>query len=210
MNSRLLLPIMAVAVAGLGFFVAQKTLDRSSPAPGISGGASGTTISNSREGLAPFTLQNTDGSDFTLDDLKKNWSLIFFGYTHCPDVCPTTLADVRDGYKALTPESQAETQVLFVSVDPARDKPEHLESYTKYWHDDFIGLTGSEDQLQNITRQLYAVYGKIESGDPQSYEMDHSARIMLINPDAKLHHVFPLKIAPEAITAVVESQRKKW
>jgi protein SCO1/2 len=113
--------------------------------------------------------------------------LFSFGSTHCPNVCPTTLSDLAKVYQALPAEDRRKVQVLFVSVDPHRDKPETLKNYVPYFNDSFIGLTGTEAQLTEAAK-AYGAYFEIvhDSGaNPEVYSVNHSALTYLISPDGR-------------------------
>jgi len=145
--------------------------------------------------IADFDLIDDEGNSFTLDNLRGQWSLIFFGFTHCPDVCPTALLDLKLIHeKLLQSRSYAAKghQVLFMSVDPERDTPEKLNNYVNYFHPDFIGVTGPQEQLSPLTMQLGIAY-RIEEHEAgsQQYNVDHSISIMLMDPEGRLHGVFP-------------------
>ena len=96
--------------------------------------------------LAPFSLVDQDGKAFDVDRLKGRWTFMFFGYTNCPDVCPTTLQTMKDAWKLLDKKSLDKTQMVFVSVDADRDPPAVLKKYVNYFHPDFIGVTGKPDK----------------------------------------------------------------
>jgi protein SCO1/2 len=133
--------------------------------------------------LTAFSLQDHDGTPFTLEQLHGNWNLIFFGYTHCPDVCPTTLGMLKGVMKRLEeqPEISADTRVIFVSVDPKRDTLPHLKEYIGYFHPDFTATTGTRQELDNLARQLGAMY--LFDGDTtgSDYIVNHSASVALID-----------------------------
>ncbi len=155
--------------------------------------------------IADFALVDQDGNAFTLDDLRGKWSLLFFGFTHCPDVCPSTLYDLQLVHKGVRQDSgngPPSHQVLFVSVDPERDTPEKLGEYVSYFDPDFIGVTGSQQQLAPLTRQLGIAYRieEHEAGSAQ-YGVDHSASILVTDPEGRLHGVFP---APHDAGTIVE------
>jgi len=140
--------------------------------------------------LAPFTLARADGKSLTLDDLRGRWSLLFIGFTHCPDVCPTTLttfAQVEKQFAAAAPAIKR--QFVFVSVDPERDDAAQLRTYTEYFSPAIIAATGTKPELDAFTRQLGVLYVKVPlaGGD---YTIDHSAQIMLIDPQARLAAIF--------------------
>ena len=128
-----------------------------------------------------FTTQN--GDIITKQDLTDRWKLIFFGYTFCPDICPTTLADLSRSWKKLTPEQQQKLQVILVSVDPERDKPENMKSYMDYFNPAFLAFTGNETSLKSITPELHAFYARVEREEGMAYLMDHTANIALVSPD---------------------------
>ena len=161
--------------------------------------------------IADFALVDGEGAPFSLDNLRGHWSLIFFGYTHCPDVCPSTLYDlklVHEKLDQLNGDAASSHQVLFVSVDPERDTPEQLGQYVSYFHPDFIGVTGPREQLAPLTMQLGIAYRieEHESGSTQ-YNVDHSVSVLLMDPQGRLHGVFPAphdadKMARELAAAI--------
>ena len=145
--------------------------------------------------LADFSLADQDGNPFSLERLRGRWSLLFFGFTHCPDVCPSALYDLQQVSETLD-ASQSDApphQVVFISVDPERDTPARLSEYVRYFDPDFIGVTGSLAQLAPLAMQLGVAF-HIEPHEPGStdYSVDHSASILLTNPQGRLLGVFPL------------------
>jgi protein SCO1/2 len=145
--------------------------------------------------IADFALIDQLGQPFSLEQLRGSWSLIFFGFTHCPDVCPTALYELQQVRKSLQQELDESTQmpeILFVSVDPERDTPEALRDYLSHFDPSFIGLTGKHEQLLPLTKQVGIAYRieEHESGVTQ-YSVDHSTGILLTNPAGRLHGVFP-------------------
>src|ERR1700722_1353339 len=109
-----------------------------------------------------FHLVDQDGKPFQLSQMRGRAVLFSFGFTHCPNVCPTTLSDLAKVYQALPSHDRAKVQVLFVSIDPRRDKPETLKSYVPYFNDSFIGLTGSETQVAEVAKAYGAYYEIIQ------------------------------------------------
>jgi len=150
------------------------------------------TLLPSARAITDFQLTGHDGKPFTLDNLKGKWSFAFFGYTHCPDICPTSLTMLAQVMKRLEKDSTLDTlpQVVFVSVDPERDTPELLAEYVPNFHPDFIGATGDPQQLQVLTRRLGIMSGKSPGDDADSYLMDHSAAILLFDPGGNFRAVF--------------------
>ena len=159
-----------------------------------------TLVTGSSQPLQDFRLQDQDRHAFTRERFKGRWSLLFFGYTHCPDVCPLTLAEAKGFYSRLksTPY-QADTQVVFVSVDPTRDTPEVLKRYVSHFDPAFIGVTGPRAQLDQLTRPLGIYYAY--QGDGDNYAVDHSAVMVLIGPHEKLRATF----SPPHAAAVLSS-----
>lgn len=137
--------------------------------------------------LSDFTLRDHNGQPLGLAQLKGYWSFVFFGYTHCPDICPTTLGVLKGVATQLEAEPQfgADTRFLFVSVDPKRDTLPHLKDYIRYFHPDFVAATGEQSSLDQLARQLGAIY--MFEGDTGSsdYIVNHSASVALIDPQGE-------------------------
>ena len=141
--------------------------------------------------LKDFDLQDHNEQPFNLDRFKGKWTFMFFGYTNCPDVCPLGMKIMDGVWKKLPGELLTKSQMVFVSVDPDRDKPSQLKSYVEYFHPDFIGVTGKSNQIDILTREIGILYGfeDPEAGS-KDYIVNHSAQIILIDPDARLRAVF--------------------
>jgi len=155
--------------------------------------------------LGAFSLSGTNGTAFTEAALSGKWTLLFFGFTHCPDVCPTTLKTLKTVRDQLAEHPfHGASQVLFVSIDPARDTPTVLRDYVQYFDPGFIAATGSDDQLKRLTRQLGVIYAKVKTADPASYSMDHTASILLIGPKLQLLGVF----SPPHVATLLAGQIK--
>ncbi len=153
--------------------------------------------------VADFRLTDQAGQPFTLDNLKGRWTLAFFGYTHCPDVCPTSMAMLAQVQRQLERDSGAGAlpQVVFFSVDPERDTPELLASFVPYFHDSFIGVSGDADVILKLTRQLGIIYGKTGGSGAGDYLVDHSAAIILFDPAGRFHALFNVPHNPERIAS---------
>jgi len=137
-----------------------------------------------RRALAKFTLVDDAGNVFDTQSLEGRWSFVFFGFMHCPDICPTTLQELSLVKRAILAEGVPEQafQVVFVSVDPERDKSEQLAEYVAYFDSGFKGVTGSIGQLTNLTRQLGAPFMLGENSGDDVYEVAHSSSVYLIDP----------------------------
>jgi protein SCO1/2 len=135
----------------------------------------------------PLRLTDQDGRPFDLASLRGKPVLVYFGYTHCPDVCPATLADVRDALKLV----DGPVGVVFVTVDPARDDAAAMKQYVEYYGSDFVGLTGSEEAIAAAAADWGVSYTRLESDSAAGYAMAHSTDTYLVDADGMLrHHVF--------------------
>ena len=135
--------------------------------------------------LPEFELQRSDGQSLTLADWKGRWTIVFFGYTHCPDVCPMTLTTFKQAAKRLQADGHADrVRFAFISVDPQRDTPEQLGRYVGYFSPDFVAATGSDEQLTRLSRALGLVYSRGPANDG-NYEVDHSASAVIIDPQGR-------------------------
>lgn len=150
--------------------------------------------------LPDFQLIRSDGRPLTLGDWKGRWTIAFFGFTNCPDVCPTTLASFKQVWNRLDPATRERVRFDFVSVDPARDTPELLARYVGYFSPDFVASTGSDEQLTRLTRALGLVYTR---GTPKdgTYSVDHSASAVLVDPEGRQAGVFRPPFEAAAIAA---------
>jgi protein SCO1 len=181
--------ISATLVAALGVMIVLGILaGRTFRDPARAITVAGMTILEPALPLPEFRLQDQNNQVFDRARLQGKWSFVFFGYTHCPDICPTTLVVLRDVQKIAGGQDR-NIQYVFVSVDPERDKAATLKSYLHYFHPEFIGATGGQGELMRLTRALGVYY---ESGEARggSYEVHHSAAIFLIDPEARLHALF--------------------
>ena len=158
-----------------------------------------------------FTLVDDEAQPFSLENLRGHWTLMFFGFTNCPDVCPSALYDLNlasEKLEQLRGGQQPETQVVFVSVDPERDTPEKLSEYLGYFNPEFIGVTGTQQQLASLTMQLGIAF-QIEEHEPgaEQYNVYHSVSFLLTDPEGRLHGVFPAphdaeRIASDLVAAI--------
>ncbi len=187
-KARLLLALVLLTTisAGLGLFAGNWYFSPT-VAPVLS---HATGFFGQERSLPAFQLKDHHGEDFNNSRLQGNWSLLFFGYTHCPDVCPTTLLALSQ----ILPHLNADTkpQVVFVSVDPERDTPEVLSQYTPHFHPSFLGVSGDPAELERLGTAIGILSMKVpdpKGGD--NYFMDHSTVVVLIDPDGRFVGVFP-------------------
>jgi protein SCO1/2 len=152
--------------------------------------------------LKPFTLVASGNKSFNLESLKGKWSFIFFGYTHCPDVCPATLSVMGAAFSMLerNPVVAPEIQGVLISVDPKRDTPELLKEYVSFFDDGFLGVTGSTAQIDGLTRQVGALYTlNSENAEDDNYSVTHNSTIFLVDPRGRLFGRFPPPQDPQVI-----------
>jgi len=161
----------------------------------------------------PLQLTDQDGRPFDLASLRGRPVLVFFGYTHCPDVCPTTLSTMNSVTKKLAAAklSGAPVRVVFVSIDPERDTIQHLAEYVPYFNKDFLGVTGTPAQVDAFTKQLNILHMRgSEPASDGNYTMDHTASILLIDPRARFSAIFSAPHVANAITQDFLSLRKYY
>ena len=144
-----------------------------------------------------FALTAPDGAAVTQQSYRGKWLVIYFGYTFCPDVCPTTMMEIAGALKALGPRADA-IQAIFITVDPQRDTPNVLNEYLKSFDPRLIGLTGSPAQIAAAAKTFHVFYERNDTGDG-SYLYDHSAFIYLVNPDGKFARAITSEGSSQAI-----------
>ncbi len=184
---RILLIMSVLLLAG----IASAILLRPDPA----GQAQGTRLGGD------FSLVSASGP-VTLASFKGHPSVLYFGYTSCPDVCPTSLAVMTQGFRRLSDDEQERVRGIFISVDPQRDTPEVLSAYSAFFHPSMVGLTGSRAQIDAVTRS-YGAYYRIseQAGSALGYAVDHSSRLYLLDSDGQLLEVLSDSINPDELAA---------
>lgn len=147
----------------------------------------------------PFTLVDQNGKTVTDGDLRGHPFLVFFGFTHCPDICPTTMFEVSEVFNRLGPDADR-ISALFITVDPERDTPEKLKLYLSSFHPRIMGLGGTEAQIEAV-KKAYYVYAKRVPLDGGGYTMDHTSIVYLMDKDGKFVAPFNLKRDPNVAAA---------
>jgi len=183
-TAALLLIVLAAGALGL---LASRFVFRAPPRPTLPAPQAITLLPTPRV-LPDFSLQQASGAPLTPETLKGHWTVVFLGYTHCPDVCPTTLAQLSAAQKqwASLPEA-SRPRVLFVSADPERDTPELVARYARAFHPDALAATAPLPELERFARSLSLVFMK--APDPEGgpdYAIDHSAALVLLDPQARM------------------------
>lgn len=148
----------------------------------------------------PFTLVADDGRTVTDRTYRGKWLLVFFGYTHCPDVCPATLNTIAAALRQLGPQA-AKVQPLFITVDPARDTPAVLARYVKAFDPRIVGLTGTPAQIAAVAKEYKVYFSPDESAQERDYQVDHSAFVYLMNPQGTFVQFFGGATSDDKIAA---------
>ncbi len=151
-----------------------------------------------------ISMLDHNNQPFTEEQFKGKWSFLFFGFTHCPDVCPTTLLVMKSVWAQLPAAAKQapQPQLVFVSVDPDRDSPAILKNYIQFYHPDFVAITGEHKYLDILTVQVGALYGYEDGETENDYTVNHSAQIVLIDPEGYFRGVFT---APHQVNEIVKS-----
>lgn len=187
--------LIGAGIIGGGWFIGQSF----SPAPQAVQHA---TVFPEARALSDFRLVDQAGQAFTREDLTGKWHLLFFGFTHCPDICPATLQQLSVARSRLAADPANELpDIVLISVDPERDQPEILSAYVGHFGKGVAGITGEPEELQKLTKPLGIHYEAIPSGTVGgSYTVNHSTAVLLTNPAAELQAIFS---TPHSIDAFV-------
>ena len=194
MPRNVLFGLIAAVAAALGLAVGAILLKPKSVAI-----ASGTLLQTPRP-LPAIALTDQDGAPFTNRHLEGHWTVVFAGFTYCPDICPGTLTLLKAVRRQLG-EDAAKVQVLFLSVDPGRDTPQRLKTYVQFFDPSFTAVTAPDAELEKLAGAMSFVYAKVPGATPDSYTMDHSTALMLINPKGQLAGFFTAPLKAESLGA---------
>ncbi len=151
-----------------------------------------------------FDLPDFDGKPRTLADFHGKVAVVFFGYTQCPDACPTTMAELAGILKTLGPDA-SRVQVVFISVDPSRDSPALLKNYVTNFRPDFLALRGSEAQTQQIIKDFKLIVEKVPGKTPDSYTIDHTAGTYIFDPQGRIRLFASQSLDPALLTADIQA-----
>ncbi|WP_137123660.1 SCO family protein [Roseomonas sp. HF4] len=157
----------------------------------------------------PFTLVDHTGRTVTERDFAGRALLVYFGFTYCPDVCPTELGTIAAALDAMGQGADRVTPV-FITVDPERDTPEAMADYVSRFHPRLVGLTGTADQIAQAARAYRVYYAKVRPRDSTDYLMDHSSFIYLVGPDGRVRSLFRPETSPEAIASATTAQLRAF
>ena len=207
-----LITVLALTALLLGIWSAYRFTAVAPPGQIPAPATKNATVIPTPRPLKPFTLTDHRGKPFSNAQLQDHWTFLFFGYTHCPDVCPTTLSILSQAARLLAgDEVKYPSRFVFVSVDPERDSLERLGDYVPYFSSEFMGAVGTQTALQELTSQLGVLHRKVEDGATAlTYLMDHTASIMLTDPRGRLHAVFSAPHDAETIAYDFRAIRKHY
>ena len=165
--------------------------------------ANGAIVLNQPRIFSDFDLVDHRGDVFNIARMQDVWTMVFFGFTNCPDICPTTLATLNAMYEDLGDSEKENLQIVMVSLDPERDTVEKMALYVPYFNEDFIGVTGNPYSILGLSTQLTIAYTKVDLGE-DNYTVDHSTQVVLINPKGHYHGFFK---APHGEVAMRQTWR---
>ena len=193
MSERILVVIaglLAALVLGLALFWMPEMPERPLPKASIAAGGD-------------FTLESASGP-VSLKDYRGKLVLVYFGYTFCPDICPTSLASTAEGLKQLKPEEAARVAMIFISVDPERDTPPRLKEYAEFFHPSLVGVTGTPENLAEIAKRYGVFYAKqkVETAGG-GYVVDHSADTYVVGPNGQLVGKIAHATPPDRVVAEI-------
>lgn len=166
----------------------------SSPRPPLEGARIG----------APFTLTDQDGRRFSDRQLAGRYRILYFGYTYCPDICPTDVQNIAAGlrlFEQAEPARGARVTPVFITIDPARDRPAALKQFVGAFHPRFVALTGSDAEIAAVAKAFAVYYRRADGGTADAYDMDHSRQAYLLDPDGKPLALLPQDESPQAVAA---------
>ncbi|MCA1780094.1 MAG: SCO family protein [Xanthomonadaceae bacterium] len=196
LHGSMLIPLLVVITAILvGLIVARSMF-------GQAAGFEAASMYPEARPIAPFELHDANGAAFTVDDLRGRYSLLFFGFTQCPDICPDTLsvlASSMDQLEIMRVENKP--QVVFVSVDPARDDGQAMREYVGFFDPDFRAVTGDDEALVRLTSQVGAQFWRGAPDEGGFYTVDHSGMIVIIDPQGRMVGRFAQPLEPAAMAA---------
>ncbi len=205
-SQKIALLAFCIVAFGAGMIFLNFWLSRSEDTPEIAG-----FVYPQPRPVSPFKLVNHNGSSFDLDALKGKWSFVYFGYTYCPDVCPTTLVELSRVQQLLKQAGvDADNQYFLVSVDPNRDTPKRLEDYVVFFNKKFVGVTGTEEVLKKFTHEVGVVYDFPDGKSGDNYTVSHSSTIALFDPDTHLHAIFTSPHRAEEIADGFRKIHERW
>ena len=167
------------------------------------------TVLKDPKPLTPFSLKNYNDEPFDLSQLKGHWTLVFFGYTNCPDICPTTLTTLNRLHGFLEKSDNADDmRFVFVSVDPGRDDLKKLKAYVQYFNKDFIGVTGDKAEIAKLASQVGAYYEVLDQSGKEDYGVNHTASVFIFNKQGRFFGLMSPPLDPAAMANRIDLIKK--
>lgn len=151
--------------------------------------------------ISEFSMTDHTGASVGRESLQGQWSIVFFGFATCPDICPTTLSVLNESVAGL----ESHPQIIMVTVDPERDTPEKLRNYVPAFNKAFIGYTGTFDETVSLAQQMNVAFGKIPGREAGTYTMDHTASLVIVNPEASYAGFIKAPHSAQKIRAVIQA-----
>lgn len=155
----------------------------------------------------PFELTDHTGAQFTRDDLAGDYALIYFGYTFCPDVCPTELGLMAEAIDLLEGDGERVRPVM-ITIDPERDTPDVLSEYVPLFHERLVGLTGTEQEVRDVATKYRVFYRRFEDPSYTYYLMDHTSFVYLLSPTGEIASMFRYQTPPEEMAATIRQHMR--
>jgi protein SCO1/2 len=195
--------LIALFAFVVGIAVAQYVFTASPTAPSAAMGTRVPVVAGKFGGDFTLTQQ---GKSVKLSDFQDKVVVLYFGYTSCPDICPTSLATLSAGLKTLSAAELAQVQPIFISVDPERDAGDNLMKYAQHFHPNLIGITGTADEVQQAARQYGAFYAKVQSNSAMGYLIDHTSNTYLISKAGQFVTILPHDMTPDTVAAGIRQE----
>lgn len=188
--------IFIVAIVAAAIYLGFSAQQKASKAAKFDPSKVSATVFHQARDISPFKLTDDQGRPFTNANLKGQWTLMFFGFTNCPHVCPTTMAELNKVYQNLQKDNvQQLPQVLMVSVDPERDSVEKLHSYVASFNKNFMGARADKSQIDTLAKEVSVMYMKVnaqgkDATGNEEYNIEHSGAVLMLNPQGQLVALF--------------------
>lgn len=196
--------IWAVLGITLGLFLAYFAVRLATGQPLIGPPRFNGIVMQSPQPMPNFTLTAHTGEEVSLYDYRDKVVLLYFGYTFCPDVCPATMWELSEAIGSLSPKQQEQVQVLMISVDPERDTTEKLADYVAHFNPEFVGMTGTEDEVLSATTPFGIYYEKHDGSAESGYLIDHTASVTVLDKDGYMRLIYPFNTPAADISADLE------
>jgi protein SCO1/2 len=163
------------------------------------------TVLKDPKPLTGFSLNDHNGKPFDLSQLQGHWSLLFFGFTNCPDICPTTLTTLNQLHSILKKSDSADgMQFIFVSVDPGRDNAKKLKTYVQFFNKEFVGVTGEKEELAKLARQVGAYYEVLDKSGKKDYAVNHTASVFIFDKQGRFFGLMSPPLNAAAMASRIE------